>query len=240
MTHSVTTRRVAILPDAVADQIAAGEVVERPASVVKELVENALDAGARQVRIEVEQGGKTLIEVSDDGIGHGPGRRGARARPPCHQQDLGARPIWSGSRTFGFRGEALPAIASVSRFTLVTSDGDGAGTELSVTGGRVDRVADGGPAARHHRHRARALLQHARRAGNSFARWRARPAPPLGRSRRWRWRIPRSGSSCIVDGTRGSLVPAGQDETSGSAAVWGSDLAGTLVPVQLCRRAPSR
>src|SRR4051812_12117751 len=133
-------RRIAIFPDAVADQIAAGEVVERPASVVKELVENALDAGARHVRVELENGGKVLIQVSDDGSGMG--REDAVLSLDRHATSkVRSAADLVGVATFGFRGEALPAIASVSRFGLVTSDGE-TGTELAVTGGRVDRVAD--------------------------------------------------------------------------------------------------
>lgn len=133
--------RVQVLADNVADQIAAGEVVERPASVVKELVENALDAGARAVRVELEDGGKSLIRVSDDGVGMD--RDDARLAIQRHATSkIRTATDLIGIGTFGFRGEALPAIASVSRFELETSgDGDEA-TRLRVTGGKVDGTDD--------------------------------------------------------------------------------------------------
>lgn len=136
------TRRIRILPDAVANQIAAGEAVERPASVVKELVENSLDAGATRVDIAVERGGKRLIRVSDNGVGMG--REDAllcfdrhATSKIDHASDLVS------VRTFGFRGEALPSIAAVARVTLETSDGrDGAATAVRIDGGRITSVDD--------------------------------------------------------------------------------------------------
>jgi len=133
--------KIAVLPARVADQIAAGEVVERPASVVKELVENALDAGAASVRVEIEDGGKTLIRVSDDG--EGMSREDtplALARHATSKIRDAADLIGVG--TFGFRGEALPAIASVSRLELETSPDGRTGTRLRVAGSRVDPVED--------------------------------------------------------------------------------------------------
>jgi DNA mismatch repair protein MutL len=132
---------VQLLADHVADQIAAGEVVERPASVVKELVENALDAGAQTVRVELEDGGKTLIRVSDDGAGMD--RDDARLALQRHATSkIRTATDLIGVATFGFRGEALPAIASVSRFELETS-GDGAeATRLRVAGGKVEGADD--------------------------------------------------------------------------------------------------
>jgi DNA mismatch repair protein MutL len=130
--------RVAILADAVADQIAAGEVVERPASVVKELVENALDAGATSITVELEDGGRGLIRVSDDGSGMDKDDAVLCVDRHATSKIRTAADL-IGVSTYGFRGEALAAIASVSKFELDTSTG-GDGTLVRVSGGRLEAV----------------------------------------------------------------------------------------------------
>jgi DNA mismatch repair protein MutL len=134
--------RIRILPDQVANQIAAGEVVDRPASVVKELLENALDAGANRIRIEVEAGGRKLIRISDDG--HGMNRDDALLAFERHATSkLRTADDLLSIATLGFRGEALPSIASVARVTLETSTGDDpAGTRLEIAGGKILHVDD--------------------------------------------------------------------------------------------------
>ena len=136
------SRRIQVLSDAVANQIAAGEAVERPASVVKELVENALDARATRVEISVERGGKRRIRVSDDGVGMG--REDAILCFDRHATSkISAASDLTGVLTFGFRGEAIPSIAAVARVTLETFDGEGdAGTRVQVDGGGINDVSD--------------------------------------------------------------------------------------------------
>src|SRR5438270_3571616 len=135
------TSVIAVLPKAVADQIAAGEVVERPAAVVKELVENALDAGANSVDIVIEDGGRQLIRVSDDGSGMS--RDDAVLALARHATPkIRAPSDLVGVRSFGFRGEALPAICSVAQLAIETAVGDGSGTVVRAAGGSVDDVAD--------------------------------------------------------------------------------------------------
>jgi DNA mismatch repair protein MutL len=138
------TRRVLRLPDDLVNKIAAGEVVERPASVVKELCENALDAGARSIQVEIEGGGRTLIRVRDDG--HGMSRADAAAALERHATSkLRSLEELDAIGTHGFRGEALPSIASVSHLWLRTRDDSGpAGTEAEIRQGRLVHVRDHG------------------------------------------------------------------------------------------------
>lgn len=140
--------RIHLLPDHVANQIAAGEVVERPASVVKELVENSIDAQASRITVEIQAGGRSLIRVTDDGVGMS--RDDALLCLERHAtskiqraEDLAA------IATMGFRGEALPSIASVSRFTLTTRERDNdspEGTQIIISGGKIHEVKSAGSA----------------------------------------------------------------------------------------------
>ena len=140
--------RIRLLPEQVANQIAAGEVVERPASVVKELVENSLDAQASRVTVEIQAGGRSLVRVTDDGFGMS--RDDALLCLERHAtskirraEDLAA------IATMGFRGEALPSIASVSRFTLTTREREAAspeGTQVVINGGKMTEVKAAGSA----------------------------------------------------------------------------------------------
>ncbi len=138
--------RIHLLPEDVASQVAAGEVIERPASVVKELVENSIDAHARRIEVKIRRGGVSTITVTDDGIGMD--RDDALLCLERHAtskirtgHDLAA------IATLGLRGEALPSIASVSRFRLATREREAlAGTEVLVNGGKIETVRDGGEA----------------------------------------------------------------------------------------------
>jgi len=134
--------RIRVLSDQVANQIAAGEVVDRPASVVKELLENALDAGANRIRVEVEAGGRKLIRLTDDGCGMN--RDDALLAFERHATSkLRTADDLLSIATLGFRGEALPSIASVARVTLETATGDeAAGTRIEIAGGKIRHVED--------------------------------------------------------------------------------------------------
>jgi len=138
--------RIRLLSETVASQVAAGEVVERPASVVKELVENSIDAGARKIDILIRRGGISTMRVIDDGCGMD--RDDALLSLERHATSkIRSISDLEAIGTLGFRGEALPSIASVSRFRLTTREADAvAGTEILVNGGKIDIVRDGGEA----------------------------------------------------------------------------------------------
>jgi hypothetical protein len=198
--------RIRLLSEQVANQIAAGEVIERPASVVKELVENALDAQAARVTLEIQAGGRSLIRVTDDGTGMS--RDDALLCLERHAtskiqkaEDLAA------IATMGFRGEALPSIASVSRFTLTTRERDGGspeGTQIIVNGGKIVEVKAAGSAPAR-MSRCGSFSSTCPRAGNLCARRKPRRRISSIISRWPRWRIPKSRSrSRRTDGSCGN------------------------------------
>src|SRR5258705_5364347 len=134
--------QIRLLSETVASQVAAGEVVERPASVVKELVENSIDAGARKIDIIIRRGGISLIRVIDDGCGMD--RDDALLSLERHATSkIRSAADLQAVATLGFRGEALPSIASVSRFRLTTREARAlSGTEIIINGGRLEVVRD--------------------------------------------------------------------------------------------------
>ena len=144
MNNSIS--KINVLPADVANKIAAGEVVERPAAVIKELVENSLDAGARKIVIEVDAGGRQLMRVSDDGEGMAKDDAELAVKRHATSKIKTAQDI-DAIMTLGFRGEALPSIAAVSQFELLTCHREsGKATKIEIDGGKNIRVSDAGRA----------------------------------------------------------------------------------------------
>lgn len=221
-------RRIQVLPDTVANQIAAGEVVERPASVVKELVENSLDAGAREIEVLIESGGKRLIRVADDG--EGMSREDALLCLDRHATSkIEAAEDLEDVPTFGFRGEALPSIAAVSRLTVETATGEES-TRLRSTGGRILDVED---AAR----RRGTTVEVKRLFFNAPARAKFLKAPRVETRavsevlQTVALAHPEVGLR-LLSGDRVLLdVPSGEEMTGRVARLWGDDVVRTLLPI---------
>ncbi len=222
---------VRLLPDSLIDQIAAGEVVERPASVVKELVENSLDAGATRIEVEVRDGGTGLIAVTDDGTGM-PRGDALLALERHATSKLRVPGDLLGIRSFGFRGEALPAIASVSRLRLRTRQrGAREGWEIRVDAGNlIEERAAGGPEG------TRVEVADLFATVPARRKFLKRPTTEWGHISDWLGRLALSLPGVHFEvrrDDRPALVwPASEDPLDRIAAVLSESVAGTLVPAR--------
>jgi DNA mismatch repair protein MutL len=226
---AVILPRIAVLPSEVADQIAAGEVVERPSSVVKELVENALDAGATAIDVAVEDGGRQLVRVSDDGCGMAAEDALLALERHATSKIRRAQDL-VGVRSFGFRGEALAAICSVSELELETAPDDGAGTFVRAAGGAI---LETGAVAR----RRGTTIRVARLFYNAPARLKFL----RGARSEWRAIVDVVGSMALTrrdvrvslshDGKSSLVLPATNALRERLAAVYGASFAGRLLEV---------
>jgi len=228
--HAATVLRpIRVLPAPVVARIAAGEVIERPASVVKELVENALDAGARQIRIDVQGGGLGLIRVSDDGCGI----PGAEMPLACMRHATSKLPDddLEQVRTLGFRGEALPSIAAVAELTLVSAtDDSGVGHRLVLRGGSVV-VSEPSPRSRGTTVAVRHLFQNVPARLSASGRPQTEISHITQTVRRLALAAPHVRMSLYIDGRLTLHTDGSGDLGDAMVAVYGAALAGRLIPL---------
>ncbi len=221
---------IRLLDPAVSDRIAAGEVVERPSSVVKELVENALDAGASTVGVEVERAGRSLIRVSDDGSGMA--REDLELSVLRHATSkIASAEDLERLGTFGFRGEALPSIASVCELTITThAEGDESGWRLGVDGGRTLGTA---PAARARGTtvEARGLFRHTPARLKFLKSDATESGRMLAELSRMALARPDVGFTLVLDGRTALEAPRGEGAQARLARLWGGTLAAAALPV---------
>jgi len=228
--ENISRGRIRVLPDELVDQIAAGEVVERPASVVKELVENALDAGATRIRVEIRDGGAALVAVDDNGIGMSPDEARLALQRHATSKIRSAEDL-AKIVSFGFRGEALPAIASVSRFRLRTrTRGAREGFEIRIDCGRHEKERSaGGPEG--------TRIEVADLFANVPARRKflKKPGTEWGHVADWLGRLalslPGVHFEIVRDNREASVWPATKNQADRIDAVLTKQQAGTLVPV---------
>jgi DNA mismatch repair protein MutL len=224
--------RIRLLPETTANRIAAGEVVERPAAAVKELVENALDAGARRIAVTLEEGGIGRILVEDDGLGMNPAELGLAVQRHATSKLPDEAALFR-IATLGFRGEALPSIGAVARLSITSHPEGGAAHEVVVEGGRTAAVAPAaGPRGTRVEVRDLFFATPARRAFLKTPRSEAEAAVEAVRRLALAW--PAVAFRVEVDG-RPVLALAAQDRDARIRALLGPDFAGAALPVEAQR-----
>jgi DNA mismatch repair protein MutL len=223
--------RIVLLDDNTANRIAAGEVVERPASAVKELVENSIDAGATRIIVSLEEGGKRRIEVADDGSGMGPEDAVLALQRHATSKIRSADDLFAIS-TLGFRGEALPSIASVSHFTITSKvREEEAGVRVTVHGGDIESVEEVGA-------REGSVITVEELFYNTPARLKFLKSTPAELARvldavgNLAIAHPEISFTVSENGYSRLSTPGGGDPLGAITAVWGRDIARKLVPVR--------